>query len=424
MNENKYMEKCLHEIEDTVQWGKLNDWTGHNFDLLSDEISEKTGIKLSGRTLRRLVNHKISNPQIATKNALTKFLGYKNWEEFVVQHSNGNNKKPVIQQQKQFSRFTKFVVQYFWAILLVVILTLSSFFIFFYPTIELELNKSRVEFRSNNLVGKAPHTATFFYDVSKIKSSNILVDNNYYNESSIVPLKKNMHFYSNTFELPDYYAVKIIANGERMSCVRVHVVTDGWEYVAGGKHFTELPRDSTNDWLYINPVTLKNNSIIGDSVYYIEYRNIRNFEAIGDQMTYETRFKNNADLGGIGCFDSKIEVVNLHGRLSFNFLEPGCDQKRLRAEFGDVALSGEFNNLNTFFQDVSYWRVLKIVTKKKNVSVFLDDVQIYSVKYNDPLHQVKGLTFRFKGAGAVDYVKLFNENDELVYEDNFNLVNQ
>lgn len=424
MNDSKYMDKCLQEIEGMVQWGRLSEWTGHNFDQLSEEISEKTGIKLSGRTLRRLVNKKISNPQIATKNALTKFLGYKNWEDFVVQHSNGNGKMTILQQQqKQYSRFTRFVVQYFWAILLVVVLTLSSFFILFYPSIELELNKSRVEFRSNNLLGKAPHTATFFYDVSKIKTSNIFVDNNYYDNSDMIPLKKNMHFYSNTFELPDYYAVKIIANGERMACVRVHVVTDGWEYVAGGNHFKELPRDSTNDWLYINPGTLKDNSIIGDSVYYIEYRNIRDFEATGDQMTFETRFKNNANLGGIGCYDSKIEVINLHGRLSFNFLEPGCDQKRLRAEFGDIALSGEFNNLNTFFQDVSYWRVLKIVTKKKNVSVFLDDVQIYSVKYNDPLDQVKGLAFRFKGAGAVDYVKLFNENDELVYEDNFNLVN-
>jgi hypothetical protein len=91
----------------------------------------------------------------------------------------------------------------------------------------------------------------------------------------------------------------------------------------------------------------------------------------------------------------------------------------LKAEFGDVYLAGEFDNLNTFRQDINYWRVLKIVTGKRRVGVYLDDVQIYSVRYNDPLDDVKGISISFVGSGAVDYVKLFNAQEELVYFDDF-----
>jgi hypothetical protein len=91
----------------------------------------------------------------------------------------------------------------------------------------------------------------------------------------------------------------------------------------------------------------------------------------------------------------------------------------IRAEFGDIVMSGEFDNLNTFKQDISYWRTLKIATHNKHVNVYLDDVQIYTIKYNDPLDQVKGISFSFNGSGAVDYVKLTNSSNEIVYSDSF-----
>lgn len=414
-NELDHIEKCLKIIGQKFNWENLDEWTNHNFDFISDEILKETGIAISSRTLRRLAKRRIKySPQVATKNALAQYIGYQSWEDFVI--SGNRNRNLTV---KQPSRVNQFVFQYFWVILFVIILGLSSFFVFFYPSIELKLNKTKVIFQSNDTYGKAPHTASFFYDVTKIKSSNIFIDNNFYDEGEMIPIKKNMHYYNKTFKLPDYYAVKIIANGERMACCRVHVVTEGWEFIVGGKHVRNLPLTHTDDWLYVHPDTLESRSLIKDSVYHLEYRNIRDFDALGDQMTFETRFKNNASLGGIGCCDTKIEVINLHGRLSFNFLEPGCNQKKLKAEFGDVYLAGEFNNLNTFFQDVSYWRVLKIETKDKRVGVYLDDVQIYSVRYNDPLDEVKGMLFSFLGAGAVDYVKLFNEEQELVYFDDF-----
>jgi hypothetical protein len=311
-----YIEDCLQQIGKKFGWGDFSEWTNYNFDILSQEIQNETGIAISSRTLRRLVNNKAKySPQHATKNALARYLGYDNWGHYLQSRNKFNN---II--QKSPSRVNVFIFQYFWLLLFVVFLGLSSFFVFFYPTIELGIDKSKVVFQSNNMSGTAPHTASFFYDVTKIKSSNIYIDNNYYDEGDIIPVKKNMHIYKNTFELPDYYAVKIIAKGERLACVGVHVVTDGWEAVVNDRLFKNIDPKNKDGYLHFSEEELEELKINTDSTVRVDFRNIRDFGVMGDEMTLETRFMNNADLGGQGCYDSKIEVINTHGRLAFNFV--------------------------------------------------------------------------------------------------------
>lgn len=414
--ELEYIRDCLNKTGKKFGWGDFSSWTTHNFEVLSDDILTKTGTAISSRTLRRLANRRLNhNPQSATKNALANYIGYNDWEDFLL-----NNHAPESLETTKTSRFNTFILNYFWLLLISIVISIAAFFIFFYPAIELKLNKSKVVFYGNETKGNAPHTASFFYDVTKIKSSNIYIDHNFYDKSELVPAKKNMHYYTHTFELPDYYAVKIIANGERLSCVGVHVVTNGWQAVVNNKLHPSIALANDSGYMHLPPIQLAGSNINTDSLMRVDFRNIRDFGLMGDNMIFETRFMNNAVLGGQGCYDSKVEIINTHGRLSFNFVMPGCDEKMLQAEFGDVSLAGAFTNLNTFFQDISYWRTLKIVTKKKKVGVYLDDVQIYSVRYNDPLDDVKGISFSFMGSGAVDYVKLFNTDGELIYHDDFN----
>lgn len=413
-----YIEECLKRMGKNFGWGDFSKWTNHNFDILKEEIQKETGIAISSRTLRRLSNRRVKyKPQTATKNALAMYLGYKNWEDFL----KSKNEPPGYKINSQ-PKFNAFIYQYYWLILFLVIAGLSSFYIFFYPAIELEINKSKVVFQSNDMVGKAPHTASFFYDVTKIRSSNVFIDNNFYEEGEIIPVKKNMHYYNKTFDLPDYYAVKIIASGEKLACVGVHVQTDGWEPIINDNLYMDINLLNDSGYMHLSGKELQKLNIDTDSVVRVEFRNIRDFMVSGDDMILETRFMNNADLGGQGCYDTKIEIINTHGRLSFNFVTPGCDEKMLRAEFGDIYLAGEFNNLNTFIQDISYWRFLRIVTGNKRVAVYLDDVQIYSIRYNDPLDEVKGISVSFLGSGAVDFMKMFNEHSELVFHDNFNKI--
>ncbi len=415
--EIKYIEDCLILIGDKFSWGIPSHWSSNNFEVLSYDILDKTGINISSRTLQRLAQGKIKySPQYATKNAIAKYIGYKSWEDYLLKKHPSDSfylkKQPTI---------NSFILKHFWLLQFFIVILLSSFFIFFYPSIKFGLNKSKIVFQTNDQVGTAPHNASFFYDISKINSGNVFLDKNVYAEGEMIPLKKFGHFFNTTFELPDYYAMKIVANGKYMVGLGIHVVTQGWAAVINENLYVNTALFNDSGYLHVDKNNLKSINIETDSNLTVDFRNIRDFGISGDNMSFETRFMNNADIGGYGCYDTKIELINANGRLSFNFVSQGCDKKKLKAKFGDIILAGEFNNLNTFFQDISYWRNLKIITGNKRVGVYLDNVQIYSIIYNENLGDVKGVSISFVGSGAVDYVNFYNSESNLIYSENFDI---
>ena len=75
---------CRTRIEQILNWGDSSLWTNSDFELLSDKIFEKTTVRLSISTLKRIWG-KVKNdnsPTAATLNALANFLDYASWRDF------------------------------------------------------------------------------------------------------------------------------------------------------------------------------------------------------------------------------------------------------------------------------------------------------------------------------------------------------
>lgn len=426
MKDTQYLNKCLKKIKEKVQWGEFDTWTTHNFELLSEYVHEASGISISSRTLRRLLKSKrVSNPQIATKNALSQYLGYNDWEDFKQNVNHKRRPETSDNQSNNYFQPRTFVqASYFpWLVMAASVPVIIFLTIIIYPEIQIILNKYRVDFRSNETIGAAPYESTFYYDVTKLKASNIMIDRNFYDDGDgeLVPIEKYRHYYKTTFDQPDYYAVKIIAGGERIKCVGVHVITKGWDYLLGDTYFQNTHDDlMTNGALRLPeelewPITFEE-----ANEQYVEYRNIRSFNAQADNLVFKARFRNNGyeNFNDV-CKESRVELINKHGRISFNFLDPGCAKANINAEFSERIMNGEFDDLNSFIQDVSYWRNLEIKTNNKNVTVLLDNVEIYNTRYNVIMDELMGISFAFKGIGEIDFVEVYNNQGEMVYQDMF-----
>ncbi|MFO7672029.1 MAG: hypothetical protein R6W31_20405 [Bacteroidales bacterium] len=418
--EHEYIKKCLNLIEGQFQWGPRKDWTTYNYSRLSLEVKEASGITLSTRTLRRLCsNYKGYKPQTATKNALSIFLGYKDWEDFKNQQTGSritNGKK--VQPRTNFRSFMHSAIRSVWTYIILLLGVALVAILLFYPRIKQWFHTNQVEFTSNYVIGTAPQRVTFYYDVSKINSTNLFINKNFYEDGDIIPINKNRHYFTSDFELPDHYSVKILANGERISCIRIHVITNGWEGVINGQHVGRIDNSHRPGILAYHPDTIANNTS-PDFDNVLEFRNIREFGILGDNMKLEAELRNIPDSLFSDCLESTIQIINLHGRVGFDFVKPGCPSSMLNAEFGDVLLNGEFQDMDSFYQDFSDWRTVAIEVRDKRIHVSLEGKEIYSVKYTDPLDEVKGLVFKFKGVGEINYVKLFDGGGELVYEDQF-----
>ena len=420
MKESNFLKKCLDLIEEKVSWGPRKSWTTYNFSRLSQDVKAASGITLSTRTLRRLCNNYTSyKPQTATKDALAIYLGFKDWEDFRTGITENNTSG--IQKKSSHRGFAKFManaVKSIWMYVVLILIALLVLIIVYYPDLMVRLNSSRVEFTSNYEVGNAPQRVTFFYDVSRVNSSNLFINENFYDDGKIIPINKNRHYFTSDFTLPDHYSVKILANGERLTCIRIHVITNGWEGVINDQYIGRLDHSHSPGTLtyhmdtiarYCNP----------SAENILEYRNIREFGVLGDNMTLETEIRNLPDSLFRECMETTVQLITLHGRVGFSFVNPGCPPSMLNAEFGDVLLNGEFQDLNAFYQDFSDWRKVSISIHGKHIHVFLEDQEIYSIKYSDPLDEIKGIAFKFMGLGEVNYVTLLDGEGKLVYEDNF-----
>ena len=75
--------------------------------------------------------------------------------------------------------------------------------------------------------------------------------------------------------------------------------------------------------------------------------------------------------------------------------------------------------LSRFNFNSSEWHVMTIKVVNKKTTFYVDGEEVLGMDYKEPLGYANELTLRFKGCGAVDYVKVSNLDGKVVYEENF-----
>src|SRR6201989_2504041 len=86
------IDEVRKKIEIKTGWGESADWTNQDFVALSEKIQEQTGVAISHVTLKRIwgkVKYE-SLPNTHTLNTLVQYLGYENWRDFSVKHTEGS----------------------------------------------------------------------------------------------------------------------------------------------------------------------------------------------------------------------------------------------------------------------------------------------------------------------------------------------
>src|SRR5471030_2632643 len=91
--EKELLSKCRQLVEQSLNWGDSATWGNDDFDQLSEKIFDKTKVRLSVSTLKRIwgrVRYE-SFPTTATLNALANFIDFENWREFRQKNPIENN---------------------------------------------------------------------------------------------------------------------------------------------------------------------------------------------------------------------------------------------------------------------------------------------------------------------------------------------
>ncbi len=422
--ERDYIIICKKLIEERFHFGNGNGKPRQrDLEGLADAIEEKSGIKLSLSTLKRLWKDDYDQtPHPSTLQALVSILGYKDWQDFKMKEHLLVKEELLPVQNKPKG------IVFRWVILGLVLFGPALIWIIGFKTKQESkkkpIIKGPVTFTGNKTVADGvPSTIIFNYDLSNVEADSFFFQQSW-NDEEKVKIDPKEHYYSNIYLYPGFHRAKLIANDSIIKRVKVHITTDGWLPLARYQFTDSQPMYVKKDKmvkdgnLHLTKEDLEESGVKTENEFVFSYFNVREFGNINsDNFTIETRFRADSISKQI-CPGSEIVIATEEHIFFVRLMGRGCE-RNAGIKMGENFREGLNSDLSVFGRNLFEWQDLKIQVAAKTATIYLDGQLAYTLSFKQDFGKVVGLLYHFNGPAAVDYVRLKDGNGNPVYQDEF-----
>lgn len=409
---------CRTRIEQFLNWGDSSLWTNSDFELLSDKIFEKTTVRLSISTLKRIWGKvKYDNsPTAATLNALANFLGYASWRDFESEQN-----KPAAQHGTTVAGQKETVAVPSPAPgkpnrLLVRVLSMAAL-ILVSTVVVLLLVKGRsphrfdpalAVFEHREISDDLPNSVVFNYDVSAYDADSAFIQQSWDpNRREKVALDGKQH--TSVYYEPGYFQAKLIVNDTIVREDFVFIKTKGWRGI--------IDADPTP--IYVSDTDLRSNGKLGYTSQLLREKtgspvfnrrgaslqNVQDFGVPLDNFDFETSLKNTSTPEESVCRRVYVTLLFTGGAIIVPVSTKGCI-----SELGILTpsgyKSGKENDLSAFGCDFINMEKMNLSVRDSLFTASLNDKVVFSEKQKKLNGRIIGVRIAFEGAGEVEYVKL------------------
>ncbi len=422
-NDNFHLNLYRNLIEEQLGWGSSDSWENQDFLALSEKILETTGVQLSGSTLKRIwgkVKYQ-STPNTSTLNTLAHFLKYENWLSFKAAHPIENNDQVEDFPGKTQSRKTILLKALaFGGIILVAVSIIS----FIYRGNSPKLSTDDLEktiFSSYPVTSGIPNTVVFKYDVSHFNGSDFMIQQ-YWDIAKRFNIDKSLHEATSIYYYPGFWRAKLLVDGQVIKQHDLHIKSEGW--MATIEHEPEPRYLLEGEFLKDKKLTISDKvaaeiNANPEAPEWLSYHNVRKFGGLdGDNFIYETMVKNSYEKGDGVCKHTQLLLLGSKSAVVIPLAALGCSSE-FGLMFSNFYESGKTRDLSAFGVDFSKWQKVRLEVENKQVKIYKNDQLIQELVYEESIGEIAGLRFKFRGTGDVKYVKLWNQNNELVFDEPF-----
>lgn len=281
---------------------------------------------------------------------------------------------------------------------------------------------SKIEFSVSNPKGANPLTVTFSYSIPSALLKDIkLVYEEANGDTSEKRLTRNVGKVNATYIYEGDGVCRLEYNGRIIKTITIEDRKQGWSIFTRNERkgiFRTLPiSQAYNKEGY---VSIPLDSVVAEArpghlfTSYVYYK-----EKLidGDNFMLEARVRNAAKDNAIPRSDVMMYILSSTGMHGFALNEAGYAYIKFIS--GEKTIKGDEFNMSKFNFDASQWHVMGIRVENKKSTFYLDGQKIYNLAYTAPIGMANELILRFKGCGAVDYVKVNKLDGQVVYEQNF-----
>ena len=421
-SEGDYIARCRRLIEEKFHLQNDQETLRQrDLEYLADQIEEKSGIKLSLSTLKRLWKKDYDQtPHPSTLQALVSVLGYKDWQDFKLREA--LTATPLTGQPKKHTMLLRPWLMLASAAAIAALVWIIAF----RPGKVSKLKpiiRGAVTFTGNKTVAQGvPNTIIFNYNVNNVEADSFFFQQAW-NKMEKVRLDPRGHYYSNIYYYPGFHKAKLIANDSIIKRFRIHITTDGWLPLVRRTSTDNMPvhvktNSITDGTLHTTRKDIEASNLDYNKDFLLSYFNVRDFEnTYSDNFSLDSRIKCDS-VNTIPCPVFQLTVICEENIFFVTMTGRGCE-RNIAIQMGEVYQDGTNSDLSAFGRDLYSWQDLRIQVAQKRVTIFLDEQPVYTIAFKNDFGKIVGLVYNFEGTGAIDYVKLRNGENKLVLDDEF-----
>ncbi|HEY0056075.1 MAG TPA: hypothetical protein VGB63_12010 [Pedobacter sp.] len=414
-SEELLLNKLKTAVELQLGWGDGHTWSNQDFIELSAQVFLKTKVNLSTSTLKRVwgrVNYS-STPSTTTLDTLSRFSGFDSWRDFKLK-SSSNTRDPADQQAK--SNFKKYAI-----IACSIMLTITIAIFLSWKLKKPELNPNDYQFSSKTVVtAGVPNSVIFDFDASSAPVDSVIIQQSW-NQELQTKVSKNQKHHTSIYYYPNHFLAKLIVGDQIIKEHGLLIRSNGWLPLIDQKPapiYLNLRDVRKRGKLNITAtdVISKNVSLSPDPPT-VMFTNVSDFgEIYTNNFLFEASVKNTYAEGAGACQTSSIFLYCIGSVIKIPLSTKGCVSDA-NIMFTDFYADGKKENLSAFGVDFTEFVKVRIESVKGKAKIFINDRLAYSVNEGLKKAKIVGMSCRFKGAGAVDFVRLSNGKHE--FKDEF-----
>jgi hypothetical protein len=446
MTQEAAIEQCRALIGESLGWGDAASWTNEDFDTLSESIFDKTGVRLSVSTLKRVwgkVKYD-SSPNMATLNALARYAGFEGWRAAAAATSaaSADGHPPTVNHPAQsqpaasatapppptpqpvppttqpappqptprHSRPTTPII--IATIAFIALLSLLSA-----RLIHPDKTSAPLRFEARRTSDNLPNSVVFDYDATSFSPHSVIIQQSWdTHRRESVNTAGTQH--TSIYYSPGYFRAKLIVDGEIKRQTDVFIPSKGWKGIIQREPLPvylrpdEIKQDS--GYMGISAATLKEKT--GSGIFsgvWVDFANVREFPGItGDHFTLETTVRNTSTVEECLCRKVQITIVGKLSAIIIPLCDKGCISD-IGLYFGSGGFRGKDHDLSAFGCDFSQWQQIKCTEADHHFEIQLNGRTIFVKDKVESIGDIMGVRVAFEGTGLIKDLHLQGHGENL-----------
>ncbi len=396
--------KCLRIIEGNLGWGKSEDWSNYDFSKLSDEVHNRTRVRLSITTLKRIwgkLKYE-SAPTSTTLNALAQVAGYSDWRSFCNEQGAPETAEVYDHPVNKANKLQTRKLKPYWLLASLPVIAIAYFLIL---SSTKPIDPDKFQFRADKMVMEGvPNSAVFHYDATAAPTDSVYIVQTWDIRRKKLVSKFN-HEHSAIYYYPGFFRTKLIVDNEIVKTHDLWVTSNGWlclqEQEPVPLYFNKAEYVKADRIEIDKEILAKYNLSLFPDPPKIRFFNQRDLgDIMSDNFIFETKLKNEFNDGTGACQFVQVLIQCKDDIIIIPLSAKTCIGET-QLYFCGKGVDSEHADLSKLGCDLNEWNTLRVETVNKTATIFVNGVQAYSLDFPNNPTGVVGVQYRFNGVGAV-----------------------